>query len=325
MEDCPCCDWLKKIIRPDEVPNPCNSLDLKNINFEYKKTNEKIYLYLIGRGNSSEIILKDIKEEDAKFIHILNEIKNQFGKINEKKLIALKESLKAIIPQIYEKKIEIENYKELIDKSTINNLDFKRVNYFCDIFISFYKKKKEINGNYIICFMVNLENALKETDILNKEEFEYFFNKLKEILSNKSNDEEKNNNINMEEKSSEQALISDDEQNSEREIDVKKIKNSIKSAPLLPSKYEYFKNLDLQSKKQNKSNVSHSENSEKYEKKISFLEMQNKIKDKRIIELEEEIKKYKNVGEESNLCSKELEKTEANNYDNNTRCFTDKY
>ena len=141
MEDCPCCGLFK--IRPEKKPKPCNSLDLKYTKFEYKKTNEKIDLHLIGRGDSSEIILKDIKEEDEKFIHILNEIKNQFGKITEKKLNALKESLKEIIPQIDKFEKEIENYKELIDKSTINNLDFKRVNHFCNIFISFFEKKKK--------------------------------------------------------------------------------------------------------------------------------------------------------------------------------------
>lgn len=88
MEDCPCCGLFN--IGPDR----CNNLDLKYTKFEYKKTNEKIDLYLIGRGDSSEIILKDIKEEDEKFIHILNEIKNQFGKINEKKTKCFKRKLK---------------------------------------------------------------------------------------------------------------------------------------------------------------------------------------------------------------------------------------
>lgn len=273
----------------------------------------------------------------------------------KKKLNALKESLKEIIPQIDKFEKEIENYKELIDKSTINNLDFKRVNHFCNIFISFYEKKKEINGEDIFYFIKSLENALKETDILNVEEFEYFFNKLYEILSNESNDEEKNNNINMDEKPRKQALISDDEQKTEREKDIKnniesleqtkdlideiEDKNLKKTAPLLASKCEYFEKLDLQIKKQNKSNSNYSKNSEKYQKEIFKLKKQNIIKDKRIIELEEEIKKYKNEdknvkkasvkcednlkkmkNKESNPCAMELDKTEANN-DDNTRCY----
>lgn len=229
MENCCCCCFSE----PNVESPPTNNFDLASISFDYKRSFQKCDLCLIIDGKNQEIILENITENgDDKFIHSLNEIKDQFNKINEKKLSALKESLKDIISKIKKDNNTIESYKELIDKTTENNLDLKRIKYFCDIFKSFYEEKKEIDQEDINYFIKSLKNALKEAHILKDEDFEYFFQKLNKIFLNNSKDnfnKIKNNFT---------------EENVARE-------STIKTAPLLIYKNDDFENLDQKKREKN--------------------------------------------------------------------------
>ena len=296
-QQCWCC-FSEPIVEP--LPS---SFDLNSVSFDYKRKLQKIDLCSIINRENQEIILENINQgEDDKFIHILNEIKNKFEKINEKKINALKESLKVIISNIKKDKNKIEDYKDFIDKSTQNNFDLKHIKYFCDIFKSFYEAKNELDKEDIKYFIKSLKNALKEANILKDEDFGYFIQTLNKIFLN-------NNNDNF---------------NKIKSIFTEEVEDKylIKTAPLLIHENDDFENLD---QKTLKANSNFSKNSEEYKKEIFKLKRQNKYKDKKIELLHQEIIKYQNYvsqiekeQNENNLQKKEEieEKKEMKHNDN---------
>lgn len=75
----------------------------------------------------------------------------------------------------------MKTYKNIIEKSTKDNISLKRIKIFCDIFKLFYEEKKEIDKEEIKIFIRNTKKALEETDILDEKLFKHFFEKLNEI------------------------------------------------------------------------------------------------------------------------------------------------
>ena len=88
----------------------CPNCFQTEISFEYQNDQNIINLFLIKTEFSDkieEIILKDIKQKDQKFIDILNIIITNSEKINKNKIIVLKETVESILSNISNKEKKI--------------------------------------------------------------------------------------------------------------------------------------------------------------------------------------------------------------------------
>ena len=125
------------------------------ISFEYQNDQNIINLFLIKTEFSDkikEIILKDIKQKDQKFIDILNIIITNSERINKNKIIVLKETVESILSNISNKEKKNLNISS-IDKYINNKYDFEAIIQISELFKLIYFKKDEIEKDEIKFFI----------------------------------------------------------------------------------------------------------------------------------------------------------------------------
>lgn len=165
------------------------------ISFVYENFNNITKIILIkneGAKKSKEIIIEDIKQKDQKFIDILNIIINNIEKIKDNKIIIIK-----IIKSFFTKtkiasKEEMNAYLNSIEQYMNNKYNIKAIAKISELFKLIYSKKNNIEKDGIKFIIENIKMALKETDIIENQQFDYFFEKINDIIFEKN---EKNKDI----------------------------------------------------------------------------------------------------------------------------------
>ena len=230
------------------------------ISFEYQNDQNIINLFLIKTEFSDkieEIILKDIKQKDQKFIDILNIIITNSEKINKNKIIVLKETVESILSNISNKEKKNLNISS-IDKYIKNKYDFKAIIQISELFKLIYLKKDEIETDEIKFFIKVINLALKGTNILDEPSFQYFFEIINEIFFGKNGKEQENQNSN----------------NNQKKEEMEKNNNSkIKNIEIIPKKENQNILIDDEYNKSNES-----KNEEKNKNKNNNLIEENNFK-----------------------------------------------
>ena len=261
---------------------------ISEINLEYEKNqNDNINIVVNLTGKFKDKIFQDIGEKDEFFISLVNKIIQKFDKIEENKIITLKEAIKNILENISNEK-DKNIYMNSMDNYIKNNYDIKSIVKISEILKLMYSNKDKIEDD-IKYFIKTLNLALKGTDIFDQNSFKYFFEKINGIFFGKKEDLKMDNNP-------QKNIIND--QNILIDFEDKNRKKMIKSLTPLIKGYENI----LNSKDIENIFIIPSEKS----KSDSNFSRYTKNSQKQILKMKDEIKQYKET----------IEKMKKNCYEN---------